>query len=43
MRLALVIAALFLQACIDFQEAEDHYCATHTGCPDGGLATDAGP
>ena len=29
--------ALALTACIDFQEAENHYCATHQGCPDAGV------
>lgn len=37
----LALLLLVLGSCIDFQEAEDHYCATHPGCADSG-SPDAG-
>ncbi|MBK7863495.1 MAG: hypothetical protein IPJ65_33815 [Archangiaceae bacterium] len=41
--LLLIGALLGAASCIDFQEAENHYCATHPGCPDGGPSdADAG-
>jgi hypothetical protein len=42
MRLLALLLLLLAASCIDFQEAEDHYCLTHTGCPDGGTP-DGGP
>ncbi len=34
----IVLALLSAATCLNFQEAENAYCATHLGCPDGGLA-----